>query len=89
MKQNAWKPQTIKESQNYFLIEDQGYLPDLNATYANTNWGDSSISSNIFEQEQKCDAWKCLTNYKRNHVKRAHIITHSISSLKTKLLSIC
>lgn len=43
MKQNAWKPHTIKENQNYSLIEDQGYPPDLTATYASINWKDSSI----------------------------------------------
>lgn len=45
MKQNAWKPHTIKENQNYSLIEDQGYSPDLTVTYANIDWNDCSIIS--------------------------------------------
>lgn len=53
MKQNTWKPQTIKESQNYSLIEDQGFPPDLTLTYANTNWNDSSITSNTSSNKSK------------------------------------
>lgn len=54
MKQNAWKPHTIKENQNYSLIEDQGYSPDLTATYANIDWNDcSTISSKTSSNKSK------------------------------------
>lgn len=53
MKQNAWKPCTNKEKQNYSLTEDQGYPPDLTATYANINWNDSSVISSSTSSKKR------------------------------------